>query len=204
MPQRKSKNSSSTVWWWILWILLTIGSFFISVHFWTWLIAEKVGSMREKGVPILWVTAVFGSWMVLLIPLIIVMYNKVDKAYESARIRREITALKQAEKQIPFKSIFIEEQKRLLRKELSKKITQFPQAIKGGHLVNAVLRDGRKFENIFVAYKRDVLGIYGYDYLPFQVEEIADLEPVNLSNLPDFKIEDWLRLDGAGLKPNTS
>ena len=196
----KCEDLTPNVLWWIVWILLTIGSFFVSAHFWTGFIADKFGSIHQPGVAILWVAAVFGSWMVLLVPLIILMYNKVDKAYDEARIKREMSALRQQQKGVLFKSIFVEESQRLLKETLTKKIRKFPPVIKGGYLVTAILQDGTKVENVFIAYRSQVLGVYGYDRLPFDVSEIVDLEPTNLNHLPDFKIEQWLRLDGVGMK----
>ena len=87
----RSNGGRQTVFWWIGWIVLTILSFFLSCFFWTRHIALHVGPMSQPGVSILWISAVFGTWMLLLVPLIIVMYNKVDKAYEDARIVRETT-----------------------------------------------------------------------------------------------------------------
>ena len=192
------KDGQSTVLWWIGWILLTILSFFISCYFWTGFIARHVGGMEKPGVPILWVTAVFGSWMVLLVPLIIVMYSKVDKAYEDARIVRESAAFKKAQDSFRIKSISLEDSKRRLSDGLQKKLKKIPRAIKHGHLVTVRLRDGKKFENVFVRDNRDVLGIYGLDRLPFEIGDIVDLEPADLDALPNFKEEGWLRLDGAG------
>lgn len=194
------KPGQSSVLWWIVWILLTIGSFFVASHFWTWFIAERVGPMRQSGVPILWVTAVFGTWMVLLVPLIIVMYRKVDKAYEDARIRREAQALEMAKKHLPFRGTYVDEEKRLLKKDLVKKLRKFPEVIKQGHLVNAILTDGRKIDNVFVFDRREVLGVYGLKEVNFDLQDIVDLEPVSLDQLPAFKTEEWLRLDGVGAK----
>ncbi len=64
--------------------------------------------------------------------------------------------------------------------------------------MTAVLRDGRKIENVFIRDKKDVLGIYGVDSLPFKISDIVDLETADEGRLPDFKAENWLRLDGAG------
>src|SRR3990167_5619830 len=89
MNMRKESAKEYPVLWWVGWIVLTIASFFVSCYFWTGFIAKHVGPMDQNGVPILWVAAVFGSWMVLLVPLIIVMYNKVDRSYEDARMHRE-------------------------------------------------------------------------------------------------------------------
>ena len=195
------KTSQSTVAWWLGWIGLTIASFFVSCYFWTKFIARHVGGMQEPGVPILWVAAVFGTWMILLVPLIIVMYSKVDKAYEDARIAREKTAFEKREKSLPFKSILIEDSERILSKPLSQKLKKIPETIRRGHLMTAVLRDGRRIENVFIRDKKDVLGIYGVDSLPFKISDIVDLETADKAALPDFKTENWLRLDGAGETP---
>lgn len=192
-----AKKDSSSVLWWVGWILLTIVSFFVSCYFWTGFIAANVGGMDKPGVPVLWVTAVFGCWMVLLVPLIVLMYRKVDKAYEDARIARETAAFEKAKKSLSVKSIFIEPQRRLLSQELSKKLGGFPETLKQAHLVTVVLSGGKKIENVFIVNRKDVLGIYDHDSLPFDVKDIADLEPANLDRLPDFKPEKWLRLDGV-------
>lgn len=196
-----TKKSNATILWWVGWIVLTIGSFFVACYFWTWLIAERVGSIKNEGVTVLWVSTVFGTWMVFLLPLIIVMYNKVDRAYEDARMKREAMELRRKETEgqstaSRLRVQCIEESRRLLRDELRKKVKKFPEAIRGGHLVTAVLRDGRRFDHVFVAGQREVLGMYGVEKLPFDIQEIVDFEPADLDRLPAFSSEQWLRLDG--------
>ncbi len=194
----KQEKGLTAVLWWLGWILLTILSFFASCYFWTLFIAKNVGGMDKPGVPILWVTAVFGSWMVLLVPLIILMYSKVDKAYEDARIARETGALDKAKTAFRVRSVLIEVEKRMLDKTLSRKLKTFPETLKRAHLVTAVLNDGRKIENVFVVNRREVLGVYDKDALDFEIKDIADLSPTDLDRLPDFRSEKWLRLDGVG------
>ena len=191
-----AKKNSSTVLWWLGWITLTIVSFFVASWFWTGFIAERVGDMQKPGVPILWISAVFGTWMVFLIPLIIVMYHKVDKAYEDARIAREKARLGSTPKEFNVKSIHVDDSQRLLRKELTGKLRSYPEAIRRGHLVTAVLKDGRRVENVFVLNRKNVLGVYGVEDLTFRIGDIVDVEPADLDHLPDFKTENWLRLDG--------
>jgi hypothetical protein len=191
-------GGGSTVLWWVGWIVLTIVTFFISAWFWTGFIAERVGNMQKPGVPVLWVTAVFGSWIVLLVPLIIVMYSKVDKAYEDARIARETSQFNRARQEFRVKSVLIEEPKRLLSRTLSEKLKRVPETIRRGHLVTAVLNDGRRVENVFILNRRDVLGVYGEHAGPLEARDIADLEPVAAERIPDFKTEHWLRFDGVG------
>ena len=184
-----NKKENQSVGWWIGWILLTIGSFFVAAFLWTPVIAKHVGSVRETRASIVWVVAVFGSWLVALIPLIIFMYRKVDKAYEDARIRREKMASR-------FQSTFVEKSRRVLPGEISSKLKLWPETIPGGHLVNAVLKDGRRIPNVFVSEGREILGIYNAKDLSFEGKDVLDLEPADLSKAV-FSAANWLRVDGA-------
>jgi len=202
MNAKSETKKQNTILWWVGWIALTIGSFFVACWFWTWFIAAYVGSVKSERVTLLWVAAVFGTWMVFLLPLIILMYNKVDKAYEDARIKREALEFKRKEMEgrreagaVRFQHV--EASRRMLAEALRKKIGKFPDTIKGGHLVTAILKDGRRFEHVFIAGKKEVLGIYGAEQLPFDIQEITDLEPSDLDHMPVFKPELWLRLDGG-------
>ena len=89
---KPAQKSSQSVLWWVLWIVGTIAAFFIAAWIWTPLIARRFGSVQNTKTAIIWIGAVFGTWMVFLLPMIVVMYQKVDKAYEDARIRREKSA----------------------------------------------------------------------------------------------------------------
>ena len=193
---RLSREDETNVTWWIGWIALTIATFFASAGFWTWFLAKNGGSIQDPGAAQRWVFSVFGTWMIALLPLIVVMYQKVDRAYENARLRRE----EKADQKPKSKTIFIDPSKRILADPLIQKLKKIPATINrgasAGHLVTAVLKDGRKFENVFVANRSEVLGIYGRNNLPFEAKEIVDFEPVNLDQLPFFSEEDWLRLDG--------
>lgn len=194
----KRSGGQRTVLWWIGWIALTIASFFLSCLFWTRHIAAHVGPMSQAGVPVLWVSAVFGTWMLLLVPLIVVMYNKVDKAYEDSRIARETTALQKARAELGVRAIRLDEKDRRLAREITDKLKKAPETIRHGHLVTAKLRDGRSIENVFIRDKKEMLGIYGVPSLSFTASEIVDVEPAGEGPLPDFKPELWLRLDGIG------
>lgn len=154
--------------------------------------------MDKPGVPVLWVTAVFGSWMVLLVPLIILMYNKVDKAYEDARIARESVQFEKAKKEFEVQSVHVETSQRMLKKELAAKLKKYPETIRRGHLVTATLNNGQKVENVFILDKKEVLGVYGVKTLTFNIQDIVDVEPVAMDQIPSFKTEEWLRLDGVG------
>lgn len=192
-----SKSDIRMIFWWFGWIGLTIVTFFVSAWFWTGFLGDRIGGMDNPRYAMTWVAAVFGSWMVLLVPLIVLMYNKVDKAYEDVRIARETKEFEKAKNEFKVRAILVDEKKRLLRPELSAKLKRSPETVRGGHLVTAVLKDGRRVENIFIAGKKEVLGVYDAETLSFDIADIVDLELAGTS-LPDFKTERWLRLDGVG------
>ena len=196
---RLSEEDETNVTWWIGWIALTIATFFVSAGFWTWYLAKSGGSIQDPGAAGRWVLAVFGTWMIALLPLFVIMYQKVDRAYEKARLRREAG---EDTKPKP-RSIYVDPSKRMLEEKFVQKLKRTAPTLKrgrtGGHLVNAILKDGRKFENVFVVNEKEILGIYGCVQLPFEVKDIVDLEPVSLEEkVPAFSESGWLRLDGRG------
>lgn len=195
MSKEKKQSGFSVVWWWLLWIAVTILSFFAAAALWTPVIARYCGNMSQPGVPIIWVTAVFGTWMIVLVPLIIVMYNKVDRAYEDARMRRESAALMHARQNLPFKAFWVDDSERLLAQPLADKLKKIPGTLKNGKLVKAVLRGGKVIENVFVLDNQEVVGIYGLDRLDFALRDIVDLQPMDLDRLPAYEAGRWLRLD---------
>ncbi len=191
-----SKKSDQSVLWWIGWIALTILTFFAASYFWTGFISAHVGSMDQKGVPLLWIASVFGTWMILLVPLIVLMYNKVDRAYEEARIGREKAMHGARRNASGVKFISMPESERLLNINAAQKIKKMPWTIKRGHLVTVTLKNGQCIDNVFVLDRQEVMGVYGYDKAPFRVEDIVDLAVLPKDHLPDFQTDKWLRFDG--------
>lgn len=194
-----AKSGTRTVAWWLGWIAATILSFFVSCFFWTRVIADHLGPIDKPGVTVWWLVAVFGSWIALLVPLIIVMYGKVDKTYEDARLKREAGTYQAVKAHLGVRCVSVDAERRQLKKELSEKLRRAPETLKRGHLVTAVLKSGRRVENVFVLDRKEILGLYGAEGLDFKTEDIADIVPVSpAAPLPDFKPERWLRLDGVG------
>jgi hypothetical protein len=90
----------------------------------------------------------------------------------------------------------IEESKRQIPKIMTDQLKKIPQTIKGGHLITAFLKDGRKIEHVFIARAKEILGVYGAEELTFGAEDIVNFEPADLTHPPDFTQKPWLRLDG--------
>jgi hypothetical protein len=189
MDNAKSKGTQ-TILWWVAWITLTIVSFFAAAAFWTPVIAKYLGSVRESRNAIIWVIAVFGSWMIFLVPLIVVMYQKVDKVYEDARIRREENANR-------FRSILVSEDKRRILPAIAQKLAAVPPTVNGGHLVDVTLENGTRIESVFISECREILGVYNARDLRFEGKDIRDIELVDMNHPPTFLPALWLRLDGA-------
>lgn len=187
---QKSKGAGQTILWWVIWITLTIVSFFVAAAFWTPLIAKHFGSIQESKNAVIWVAAVFGTWIIFLVPMIVFMYQKVDKAYDDARIRREKAANQ-------FRSISVEKSKRMLSSELSHKLAQYPNTIEGGQLVTVILNNGNKIPNVFIANHNEILGIYNVREFSFEGKDVADVEINDMSRPPFFMAANWLRLDGV-------
>ncbi|PIQ87014.1 MAG: hypothetical protein COV74_02395 [Candidatus Omnitrophica bacterium CG11_big_fil_rev_8_21_14_0_20_45_26] len=191
------KQDEATVSWWLIWIGLTIGTFFLSVWFWTPFIAEHFGSIKESPNSIIWVIAVFGTWLIALTPLMIFMYQKVDYAYERARAMRQQKAdLPRLDDPVKIRSILVDEKKRRIPEVLTEQLKKVPPTIKGGHLVTAILKDGRRIENVFIAKRKEILGLYDAQELLFDPQDIVSMIPANLDHPPDFTEKVWLRLDG--------
>ena len=194
---RLSEQDENNVTWWIGWMALTIATFFIAAGFWTWFFARGGGSIKDPGATGRWVFAVFGTWLIALVPLIITMYKKVDRAYEKAQKKKEMQA---AGKQSNARSIQVTYEKRALNPTLTEKLKDVPATLKrgalSGHLMAATLKDGRKFDHVYIANGKELLGVYGESELSFAASEIEDLQPVDLDKVPAFTEENWLRLDG--------
>jgi hypothetical protein len=193
MKQASPTSGRKAILGWVVWIGLSIGSFFAAAALWTPIIAKYVGPVRESRAAVAWIGAVFGTWIVFLVPLIITMYSKVDKVYEDARLRREQAARR-------FRSISIERSRRVLPSPVAQKISAWPETIPGGHLVHLTLADGSRIPHVFVAQGsegKEILGIYGAKGFSFQAAEVRDAENTENETLPAFLAADWLRLDGV-------
>ena len=195
MTAVNGKAKEHPVLWWVGWITLTILSFFVSCYFWTGFIAQNVGPIDQKGVSILWVAAVFGSWMVLLVPLIVVMYNKVDRAYDEAQTKRESQTQKKLSAELGLRSASVPVEKRLLPKDIQRSLKKMPRTLREGHLVTLQFRDGTKVENAFVLAGQEIVGLYGCDNFPFDAKDVVGVELLDPANTQPVDYEKWLRFD---------
>lgn len=195
MSTQSPPQRDHTVLWWIGWITLTIVSFFVSSTVWTPVIAGHFGDMSKPGVPMIWVACVFGTWMLLLVPLIIMMYNKVDKAYDDARLRREEQAKRALSTRFPVPVLEVDRNKRLLPKPLRSKLKRLPKTLQQGQLVRIGLADGRSIENAFVWQAEEIIGVYGRSDFPFDAAQAVTADLVDAGEAVPTDYLKWLRLE---------
>lgn len=164
--------------------------FAVAAFFWTWqlrtvlLDADRVPGMLDAG----WAKRVFGTWLVLFLPFLVWMYRQADKIFKTA-----------VEHQTPreplFKKHYIERARRRIHASLSTRLKEIPQTLPGGHIVTAVLRDGRRITNVFILNHAEVLGVYDREVFDFTGADIVDLSVIRLEELPTYEEAKWLRLD---------
>jgi hypothetical protein len=63
-----------------------------------------------------------------------------------------------------------------------------------GHVVTAILPDGRRVDNVFILNSREVVGVYDRETLDFSPSQIRSVEPIPLDRLPAYEESLWLRL----------
>ena len=172
---------------WLGGMSLFIGSLILSCLFWT--VRYKQQVMESPALDEMWAKSVFGTWLVLLLPFLVMMYRQADRLFKTAEERQLYTPR--------FKIQSVDEAKRQLSESLKKKIKAIQPALPGGHIVTAILSNGKKIPHVFIYQGREVLGVYDRE-LDFSLADIIDFEPIPLDNLPAYEETKWLRLDGKG------
>lgn len=180
---------------WVVWIVMTIVSFFVSAYIWTHVLARFYGTMQEPGAPIVWVSCVFGTWIIFLIPMIIFMYKNVDRAYEEMRAKREQQAARSQETKLNYKVGQLTSAERLVGADVRDSLQKMKPFVQGGFLVQVTLKDARQFPFVFLTAEGELAGIYDVDQAPFQGSDISVAQDVSEGPLPEFKEERWLRLN---------
>ena len=153
--------------------------------FWGWQLRARV--FASPGFDGLWARNVFASWLVLTLPFLIFLYKKADEIYQAAVKRQTHLGPK-------FQTAFLHQSQRRLPDSMALKIKSFPETLPGGHVVNVILKDGRKVPDVFIFRGQEILGIYNKEKPEFGAQDIADAEPVQ--DLPAYEESKWLRLDG--------
>lgn len=187
--KRLNQDQESAVDAWLSALGLFVGLFVAAAIFWSVRLKSSILADVSDGLDPLWLTAVLASWLVLLIPFLIVMYRRADALFKTA-------AARQAGAVPQIRKIFVERSKRVLPAGIKERIERFPPTLPKGHVVTLTLKDGRRIPHVFVVNSAEILGLYDCPDMGFEAREILDVEPVPGDSLPAYEEAKWLRLDG--------
>lgn len=178
------QERSLRLWFWGMGTFLSTA--IVSSIFWSWKYRLDFGASGLYGP---WSKAVFGTWLLMLLPFLAFMYRQADRIFKDAVMRQSQAGPR-------FRTVLIEKSKRLLTPDLCRKIRQTKPVMPEGHVVACILKDGRKIPNVFVVRGQEILGLYDRLTMDFSGEDIHDIEGGASKELPAYEEEKWLRLDG--------
>ncbi len=173
---------------WLAGMAVYIGVLIASSLAWSYLFRSDL-HRTVSGIHGPWLKAVFATWILALIPFLVVMYRKADTLFNEAHQRQTSRGPK-------FQSTLIEKAARQLPIEIGDQISQFPEMLENGRIVTLKLKDGREIQDVFVINSREVIGLYARENMDFKTEDVVGVQAVDAQNLPAYDETRWLRLDG--------
>jgi len=63
----------------------------------------------------------------------------------------------------------------ILPKNLQKKVERFPKHGYADKLVTVILKDGIEYQNVIILWNKEVVGVLGYEDIPFDMTDIIDV-----------------------------
>lgn len=169
---------------WLLGMGVFIGLLVASLFVWSWLLK---GRIDQGGYDTLWIKSVFVSWLVILLPFLILMYRKADLIFKTAAERQTYSP--------KFRTVSVERSKRLLPDPIVQKLKGFPPTLREGHVVTLILSGGREVPNVFVLNHREILGVYDQTNFDFSTQDVSGVEQSDPSKLPPYDESLWLKFD---------
>ncbi len=173
---------------WFMGMGTFIGFLVLSAFIWSVVFKDRIGP-DPKGFDPLWVKAVLGSWLIILVPFLILMYRKADKIFSTA-VERQTYVPK-------FKTVAVDPVKRTLPEQWALELKGSPPTLPKGHLVRLALKDGREIPHVFVVNAREILGVYDREIFDFEAKDIVKIEVMARKELLPYDETKWLRLDGC-------
>ena len=169
---------------WLLGMGIFIGSLVVSSIGWSLVFSAKL-HRETTGIDGGWAKAVFGTWIAVLIPFLILMYRKADDIFQTANSRQTYEP--------NYRKIFVPLEQRLLPDALARQIQAQKPILPNGHLAQLRLKNGQTVPNVFIVKGREIVGIYDREGFDFAMSDITALEPAG--EIPVFEESRWLRLD---------
>ncbi len=163
-----------------------IGAFVASEFLWALILKDRI-SPNTPGLDPLWMKAVFSTWLVILIPLMIWMYRSADTIFKTANERQT--------HQPSFQVLWVAPEKRVLSPALSSKLAHIKPTLPGGHVVRGRLKNGEVLENLFVLNGKEIVGAYGLQITDFDASRFEDIEVMDIRDIPPYEESRWIRFN---------
>lgn len=189
--KRLNEDQEKAVDVWLGGMSLFIGSLIFSCLFWGLRFKARIIT-PDNSLDEAWMKSVFGTWLALLFPFLFLMYKQAETLFKTAEERQTRAP--------SFRSAWMDETDRQLSEDVRKKVQRLKSAMPDGHVVTAVLADGRRVPHVFIFKGREILGVYDREQMDFVGAAIVDVEEIPLEALPAYEEEKWLRMDIKKLK----
>jgi uncharacterized membrane protein len=173
---------------WLAGMAVYIGALIASSLLWSFVFRGDL-HRESAGLYGPWLKAVVATWLVALIPFLVVMYRKADMLFKEAHERQTSRGPK-------FQSTLVEKAARQLPVEIAAQISTFPEMLENGRIITLKLKDGREIRNVFVINSREVIGLYDCESMNFKTADVIGVQSVDSEKLPLYDETRWLRLDG--------
>ena len=155
--------------------------------FWSWFYQNPILQSSQNLYPP-WLKSVGLTFLILLFPFLAYMYRKADAIFNSAVTR-------QNEIGVRFRTAFVAKVNRILPEKIAVKIEFLPPLLENGNLVQLKLKDGRLISHAFILHQKELLGIYDYPAMDFEMTDIVEVIPHENDEILPYEESKWLRLD---------
>jgi hypothetical protein len=172
---------------WLFCMGLFLAVLVVTALAWAWIFRAAIADDGMNGG---WAKAVFATWLVALLPFLVLMYKQADSLFKTAEARQTPRAPR-------FRSLYVEREKRLLPAGLEARLKGVRPTLANGHLVTLTLKTGEKVPHVFLANGREIMGLYDRAALDFAPQDVVDLQKTPEREILPFEEEKWLRLDQA-------
>lgn len=170
---------------WFAGMSLFIAVLVVTALAWSLVFRARLAGPGMDGV---WAKAVFGTWLASFFPFLFVMYRQADRIFTRAVARQTYEP--------NYRKTWVDRENRLLPPGVAEKLKKLPHTLPNGHVVIAMLKDGRRIPDVFVMRGNEVLGVYDRHEMGFSAADVVDVEAVPKKDLPLYEEPRWLRLDG--------
>jgi hypothetical protein len=181
--KRLNQDQEKAVDLWFVGMAIFIGLLAASCLAWSFAFKNEI---LNEGMSHGWGKCVFGTWLAILIPFLVLMYRQADNLFKAAETRQTY--------QPRHRTQTVDPVQRQISPAVAAQLKAIKTTLPNGHVVTAILTDGRRVDSVFILNARELLGVYDRETLGFTASDIHSVESIPLDKLPAYEENLWLRL----------